>query len=335
MATITGFTAERMLVIENETVVDGEVQGDNLILITREGTPIDAGNVRGPVGPTGPAGGVSSINDQTGPVYAPRIFANKTALDAWAAAPSGAVAVTTDSEVIWEKNGSGWVATSPSHVFTSATDRDARWATPAEGSYAVTTDDDVSWYKSPAGWNVDGTIRIFATAAERTARWPSPPIGAYSLCLDTHTFMQFVPGGGSNPAFWRPLTGTLVYSEIATIPQGTFTGAGLRDVISVASGITFPYITRSVASYTLQAGFSGDWVGWAYDLWGLGPNGVMAQGNSAAGTGVWQSGTLPGMWLNNANTSVGCKGRMNPNQFGGGTNYTWYGGYLSLQVFVA
>jgi len=50
MAEVTGFTAERMLVIENTTVVDGEVQGDNLILMTREGTPIDAGNVRGPTG---------------------------------------------------------------------------------------------------------------------------------------------------------------------------------------------------------------------------------------------------------------------------------------------
>ncbi|MET0786629.1 MAG: tail fiber domain-containing protein [Paenisporosarcina sp.] len=54
MATVTGFTAERMLEIENTTVVDGEIQGDNLILLTREGTPIDAGNVRGPVGPVGP-----------------------------------------------------------------------------------------------------------------------------------------------------------------------------------------------------------------------------------------------------------------------------------------
>lgn len=54
MATVTGFTAERMLIIENSTVVDGEVVGNNLILYTRDGTPIDAGNVRGPIGPAGP-----------------------------------------------------------------------------------------------------------------------------------------------------------------------------------------------------------------------------------------------------------------------------------------
>jgi hypothetical protein len=79
MATITGFTADRMLVIENETVIDGEVQGDNLILIRRDLVPIDAGNVRGPVGPqgiqgiegpVGPVGPLGPIGPQ-GPVGAP------------------------------------------------------------------------------------------------------------------------------------------------------------------------------------------------------------------------------------------------------------------------
>lgn len=50
MATVTGFTADRMLAIENGTVVDGSVVGDNLILTTKGGTNIDAGNVRGPAG---------------------------------------------------------------------------------------------------------------------------------------------------------------------------------------------------------------------------------------------------------------------------------------------
>lgn len=56
MATVTGFTAERMLIIENSTVVDGDVVGDNLILKTRDGTEIDAGSVRGEKGDTGPIG---------------------------------------------------------------------------------------------------------------------------------------------------------------------------------------------------------------------------------------------------------------------------------------
>lgn len=48
MATVNGFTAERMLEIENSTVVDGAVDGSgDLILETRDGTPINAGHVVG------------------------------------------------------------------------------------------------------------------------------------------------------------------------------------------------------------------------------------------------------------------------------------------------
>jgi microcystin-dependent protein len=59
MATVTGLTAERMLVIENETVVDGDVVAGELILVTRGGTQINAGQVqgaKGDPGATGPAG---------------------------------------------------------------------------------------------------------------------------------------------------------------------------------------------------------------------------------------------------------------------------------------
>jgi len=57
MATITGLTAERMLGIEAESVVDGEVRGDgHLWLIKHDGSEIDAGPVLGPPGPAGPSG---------------------------------------------------------------------------------------------------------------------------------------------------------------------------------------------------------------------------------------------------------------------------------------
>ena len=59
MATVTGFTAERMKEIEDSTIVDGDVIGDNLILVTRNGQQINAGSVRGAPGPVGPAGQVS------------------------------------------------------------------------------------------------------------------------------------------------------------------------------------------------------------------------------------------------------------------------------------
>jgi microcystin-dependent protein len=56
MATITGFTAERMLEIEDGTIVDAEVVGGELILIKHDGTQVNAGSVVGPAGPTGPGG---------------------------------------------------------------------------------------------------------------------------------------------------------------------------------------------------------------------------------------------------------------------------------------
>ena len=76
MATVTGFTAARMLEIENSTVVSGEVVGDDLVLQTRDSTAINAGNVRGEKGdpgdpgdpgPEGPPGesGVPSIQTIT------------------------------------------------------------------------------------------------------------------------------------------------------------------------------------------------------------------------------------------------------------------------------
>lgn len=70
MAVVTGFTAARMLAIEMASVISGKVEGNNLVLYRRDGTPIDAGNVRGPRGEQGvpgditvsPAGGALSGN---------------------------------------------------------------------------------------------------------------------------------------------------------------------------------------------------------------------------------------------------------------------------------
>jgi hypothetical protein len=56
MATITGLTADRMLEIEAASVVDGDVVGNDLFLTRKDGTLINAGNVRGPQGVAGPRG---------------------------------------------------------------------------------------------------------------------------------------------------------------------------------------------------------------------------------------------------------------------------------------
>jgi hypothetical protein len=179
MAKVTGFTADRMLVIENETVVDGEVQGDNLILTTREGTPINAGNVRGPIGPTGPAGGVSAVNDQTGPVYAPRMFTNKAALDSqWSTAPNGAQAYTTSENSGWIRVSGAWESNSPNRVFPDKTTLDAQLPSAPNGAQAYTTAEQTSWLRVAGAWVLDTPSRVFADKAALDSGWSSAPNGA-------------------------------------------------------------------------------------------------------------------------------------------------------------
>jgi microcystin-dependent protein len=59
MTTVTSLTAARMIEIEQASVVDGNIVGNNLILVTKGGAQINAGNVQGPTGAQGiqgPAG---------------------------------------------------------------------------------------------------------------------------------------------------------------------------------------------------------------------------------------------------------------------------------------
>ena len=56
MATVTGLTADRMLEIEAESVIDGDVVDGELILTKHDGSTINAGSVVGPAGPEGPIG---------------------------------------------------------------------------------------------------------------------------------------------------------------------------------------------------------------------------------------------------------------------------------------
>ena len=53
MTTVTGLTAARMLEIEAQSIVDGHIDGDDLILTRFDAAEINAGSVRGPQGPQG------------------------------------------------------------------------------------------------------------------------------------------------------------------------------------------------------------------------------------------------------------------------------------------
>lgn len=53
MAEVTVFTKERMQAIENDAIVGGAIDGNNLVLSRFNGDTLVAGNVRGPIGPMG------------------------------------------------------------------------------------------------------------------------------------------------------------------------------------------------------------------------------------------------------------------------------------------
>lgn len=68
MATVTGYTAERMKEIEDKAIVSGTVVGGNLFLRPKNyptEPEINAGSVVGPTGETGPAGAVSTVQMNT------------------------------------------------------------------------------------------------------------------------------------------------------------------------------------------------------------------------------------------------------------------------------
>lgn len=92
MATVTGLTAERMIEMENATVVDGNVVGNDLILVTRDSTEINAGNVRGPQGPSG--GGFTICTSSTRP--------------SWGSGDEGKAIYETDTDLVRMWTGTRW-----------------------------------------------------------------------------------------------------------------------------------------------------------------------------------------------------------------------------------
>lgn len=91
MATVTGLTKERMLEIEAASVVDGDVVVNDLILTKHDGSTINAGNVRGPVGANG-AVGAQGPPGAPGPGGIPKVVAFPTV----PAPTDGDVVVRTD-----------------------------------------------------------------------------------------------------------------------------------------------------------------------------------------------------------------------------------------------
>lgn len=123
---VTGMTAEKMLQLAAEEIISGGVVGDDLILTTRGGTSINAGDVRGP---SGPSGGTATVCTSTTRPGSPAL---------------GAFIYETDTRrtfvwqgTYWDPVDNLWICTSSTrptspwvglHIFETDTLREYYWA---------------------------------------------------------------------------------------------------------------------------------------------------------------------------------------------------------------
>lgn len=182
MATATVFSAARSQDIEDNAIVDGSIVGDNLILERNDGTPIDAGNVRGPQGLQGIQGdpgapgldaafrvkAASTANltlsgtqtiDGVSCVAGDRVLAkNQTTLSQngiWVVA-AGAWTRATDADVAAE------IGAATVNVQAGTTNGGTRWVTTLKSTDTVGTTA-MNWYR-----DIDGSNMVTFTSGGTT-----------------------------------------------------------------------------------------------------------------------------------------------------------------------
>ena len=180
MATVTGLTADRMIAMENATVVDGNVVGNNLILVTRDGHQIDTGNVRGPVGPAGPT----------------FIVCTSTTRPALGPAEEGKAIYETDTNFVRYWIGNRWRL--QERIVCTSTTRPTGLVAADEGTKIYETDSNYEFTWSGSAWVPSNITPTFANVADRNAKWPTPPVGALSYLSDSPGLLWLYEAGS-----WR------------------------------------------------------------------------------------------------------------------------------------
>jgi microcystin-dependent protein len=142
MATVTGLTKERMEEMEAATIIDGTVIGDNLHLTTRGGTDINAGSVRGPMGPGG--SGFVVCTSTTRP----------TAISA----DEGKAIYETDTDLTRIWTGTRWKL--QERIICTSTTRPAGLGTADEGVQIYETDTNSEYVWTGTSWLGAGSVPL-------------------------------------------------------------------------------------------------------------------------------------------------------------------------------
>jgi len=198
VATVTGLTAERMIAMENATVISGAVVGSNLILHTKDGGTINAGTVAGPTGPSG--GGFTVCTSTTRPTFT--------------SGEAGKAIYETDTKLIRMWTGTAWKL-QEKIICTRGTRPVMTVADEGVKIYETNTDLEYTW--NGTAWVARGDVAVtviqYTNAAARTAAMPNPPIGALSYLATTPGTLWIYESGvwntvGSPPGVMQPFFGT-------------------------------------------------------------------------------------------------------------------------------
>lgn len=223
MATITGYTAARMKEIEDNAIIGGSVVGDNLLLTRYNGGQINAGNVRGLIGPQGYAGEAS--------------FQIVTSTTRPATPTSGLMIYETDTKQIYSWSGTAWVYRGGTILCTSTT----RPTTPFAGLMIYETDTKQVFVWTGTLWMTPGGVMLCTSTTHPT----SPFAGQMIYETDTGKFWVYdgvtwnlpknISGGtlGFVSASWA---GSALGPAVADLPGMVVTaiiGASRRIRISV------------------------------------------------------------------------------------------------------
>jgi hypothetical protein len=214
MASVTGFTAERMKQIEDETVVDGDVVGDDLILTTRAGAPINAGNVRGPQGTPGVQGpqGIQGSNGVGAIVTPPGRW-----LPTWQWSDSSTFAMESQNLRMTRCNTPQFDALSVE--VTGA----------VGGSTIVLFVYNCDAVGNPTTLRASGTIAGTTTGVKTVAFTPLIPAGTYWIGVIT---TGVTPGPAMKTAGTTSMNG-LCFSAAATVPAANIQAWSLSGFVSV------------------------------------------------------------------------------------------------------